>query len=94
MPLYEFSCPTCGEFDAWLKIAELSNPVYCKQCEGVSRRLYSAPNINLNSGRFSTIGKRGKEPQLVQKEKLQPNKPTVNRPTGRPWMISHGSERL
>ena len=95
MPLYEYSCSTCGDFEVWLRLAELSNPVHCNTCQSVSRRIYSAPNISLNSGSLSAIGKRGSEkPQWVKREKLEPKKPMLNRPTGRPWMISHTPERL
>ena len=94
MPLYEFSCPTCGEFEVWLRIAERSNPVHCNTCQFESRRIYSAPNISLNSGRLRSLGRQEAEPQRLKRPKIEPKKPGLNYPTGRPWMISHTPERL
>lgn len=94
MPLYEFRCQSCGEFEAWRALAELDNPVYCPSCNEVARRIFSPPNINLNSGSFSASGKIAKEPQLVKRQQIEPAKPRYQSAnSGRPWMVSHAPPR-
>ena len=94
MPLYEYNCDNCGEFEAWRTMAEYNAPVDCPECSQVAIKIFSAPNINLNSGSLSKIG-RSPEPRLVKQEQREPSKPRYQSSTGsRPWMISHGTERL
>lgn len=91
MPLYEFSCDRCGEFEAWRRIADLTLPVLCPECEGTAKRLFSPPNVNLNSG--SLPGGSSKEPRLVKRQG-EPAKPRYQgKSQGRPWMIGHTPPR-
>ena len=101
MPLYIFSCPTCGEFDVWRRMSEVGNPVFCGSCQAVSRRIYSAPNVNLNSGSLAAIGRSpSTEPRVVKRSLCaQPTSALGNthqpkNASGRPWMIGHPRERL
>ena len=92
MPLYEYRCDTCGEFEAWRAIAELGTPMYCPECQAVGKRIFSPPNISLNSG--SLASKRGEstEPRLVKRE--EPAAPRYQSSSGgRPWMIGHAPPR-
>jgi putative FmdB family regulatory protein len=87
MPLYEFHCVTCGEFDAWRTLAEATNPMPCPECNTIAKRIFSAPNISLNTGNLSRYSK---EPRLVKKADCSPSTPKHSSPQGgRPWMISH-----
>lgn len=52
MPLYEYRCPDCGDFERWLRLAELDRPVRCATCDHIAQKLISAPNISLSSGRL------------------------------------------
>jgi putative FmdB family regulatory protein len=46
MPLYEYSCPSCGStFDALRKFDEREQPVACVQCGADAQRLFSRPAI-------------------------------------------------
>jgi putative FmdB family regulatory protein len=93
MPLYEFRCDSCGEFEAWRTIAELSEPMQCPSCEGVAKRIFSPPNINLNVGSFQAKQGNVREPKLVKRER-EPEKPKYQSPqSGRPWMIGHSPSR-
>jgi putative FmdB family regulatory protein len=87
MPLYEFRCNTCGEFDAWRTLAEATDPMPCPECSTIAKRIFSAPNVSLNSG---SLSRDSKEPRLVKKADRQPTSPKHSSPQGgRPWMISH-----
>ena len=98
MPLYEYRCNPCGEFEfeAWRSMAEYNAPLNCPQCDNIATKIFSAPNINLNSGSFSAINRsQSREPRLVQREQREPAKPRYQASTGnRPWMVSHAPERL
>ncbi|MEG3436528.1 zinc ribbon domain-containing protein [Pannus brasiliensis CCIBt3594] len=90
MPLYDYRCPTCGDFEAWRSISELDNPLSCPNCSEIATRVFSPPLVNLNSGRFPS--KTG-EPRLVRSDR-EPAKPRVQSAnSGRPWMISHAPPR-
>ena len=94
MPLYEYRCDPCGEFEAWRSMSEYNVPINCPECEQVATKIFSAPNINLNSGSLSAIAK-STEPRLVTREQREPNKPRYQVSTGdRPWMVSHVPQRL
>jgi putative FmdB family regulatory protein len=101
MPLYEFRCEACGEFEAWRTIAELSQPVSCPSCNSVAKRIFSPPNINLNVGSLQVRKGNGNEPKLVNRDSLreryadrEPEKPKYqSTQSGRPWAISHSPAR-
>lgn len=91
MPLYDYRCNECGDFEQWLQIADLDSPVYCSDCDQVANRLISAPNISLNSGRFP---KQRETPELVTRQKRSAPPPRLQEAkAGRPWMVSHSPAR-
>jgi len=96
MPLYEYRCNPCGEFEAWRSMAEYNSPINCPECDLFATKIFSAPNINLNSGSFRSIARsQSSEPRLVKREQREPAKPRYQASTGnRPWMVSHAPERL
>jgi len=47
MPVYDFSCPECGDFRALLTIDERNDPTPCPDCSRVGQRLILAPNLAL-----------------------------------------------
>ncbi len=90
MPLYEYRCESCGDFEAWRRMAELEKPMGCPECGAIAQRLFSPPSVNLNSG--SVRISKG-EPRLVESQK-EPSKPRYQSAnSGRPWMISHAPPR-
>ncbi|BAZ43367.1 hypothetical protein NIES4102_03670 [Chondrocystis sp. NIES-4102] len=95
MPLYEYRCTPCEtEFEAWRSLAEYNAPINCPQCDQVATKIFSAPNINLNSGSLSAIASKNSEPKLVKREAQQPAKPRYQSSTSnRPWMVSHAPPR-
>jgi putative FmdB family regulatory protein len=87
MPLYEFRCEPCGEFEAWQTLAELGTPIACPSCQAIAKRMFSPPNLSLNSS-FSLKRQETRDPQVVNRDRDP--KPTHNKTAhGRPWMISH-----
>ena len=96
MPLYEYRCNPCGEFEAWRSMSEYNAPINCPQCGRTATKIFSAPNINLNSGNLSAIARsRSSEPRLVKQEQREPTKPRYQSSTGnRPWMGSHAPTRF
>lgn len=96
MPLYEFRCETCGEFEAWRRLAEFDQPMNCPSCAAIAIRVFSPPRINLNQGSLAAIESRSREePRVVKRQEREPVAPRYQSPsTGRPWMIGHAPERL
>ena len=96
MPLYEYRCNDCGDFEAWRTMAKHNAPIDCPQCDRVATKIFSAPNINLNSGSLSKIGRsQSTEPRLVKQEPREPSKPRYQTSTSnRPWMVSHAPARF
>lgn len=94
MPLYEYHCQTCGEFEAWRSLSKYNAPMNCPQCNQVATKIFAAPNVNLNSGSLSAIARNSSEPRLVKREQREPTKPRYQSPTNsRPWMVSHAPPR-
>ena len=91
MPLYEYKCGACGVFEGWRTLAEASTPMFCPTCEAVAKRVFSAPNVSLNSGSLGRLCGEGKEPGVVQRSQdREPAKPRYSQQqNGRPWMIGH-----
>lgn len=95
MPLYDYTCQNCGDFEAWRRMAELEIPLPCPDCESIAVRLFIAPNISLSSGSLSSRVKATSEPRLVQRKERMPGAPKNQSPRGgRPWMLGHAPERL
>jgi putative FmdB family regulatory protein len=87
MPLYDFKCETCGNFEKWRSLAEADTPVLCPTCETVAKRIFSPPMIL--TGKLRLKGQENQEPQVVKRS--EEPKPQRNREHrgGRPWMIGH-----
>ncbi|MBW4620290.1 MAG: zinc ribbon domain-containing protein [Cyanosarcina radialis HA8281-LM2] len=90
MPLYEYKCENCGEFEAWRSIAEIDIPMVCPDCQLTARRIFSPPHvISLNSGDLALGSRASKEPKLVQRNR-EPDAPRYQSSrSGRPWAIEH-----
>lgn len=91
MPLYEFKCDNCGMFEQWRKLAEAGTPMLCPTCQAVAKRVFSAPNVNLNSGSLPLRSGAAKEPRVVKpsQDREAATAKYSQQPNGRPWMISH-----
>jgi len=47
MPLYDYLCPTCGNFSAWASIKDALADAPCPSCAIPGPRVISAPRIAL-----------------------------------------------
>ncbi len=47
MPVYDFTCAACGDFREFLLIARRNDPVPCRICSRIARRVIGAPNLAL-----------------------------------------------
>ena len=96
MPLYEYRCNTCGEFEAWRSMDKYNAPINCPDCDQAAIKIFSALNINLNSGSLSAIARsQSSEPRVVKQERKEPAKPRYQSSTSnRPWMVSHAPARF
>ena len=45
MPIYDYRCETCGDFEAWGKMSDSSAPAQCMVCGGSSGRIITAPSL-------------------------------------------------
>ena len=94
MPLYEYRCNPCGEFEAWRSMAEYNVPMNCPNCDRTAPKILSAPNINLNSGNLSAIARsQSSEPRLVKQQKKSTKPRYQSSNSNRPWMVSHAPSR-
>ncbi|MCC5897972.1 MAG: zinc ribbon domain-containing protein [Phormidium sp. GEM2.Bin31] len=88
MPLYEYRCPQCGEFEAWRTIASRDQAPACPDCNGPSARIFAAPMVNLNTGNLGRFTG-SSDPKLVTRQR-EPNAPRYQpSQCDRPWMLGH-----
>ncbi len=68
MPIYDFNCQHCGDFQAMLTISERNDPTRCPGCARTARRLVMAPNLavmNPVARKASAINERSRhEPRI------------------------------
>lgn len=87
MPLYEYRCCHCGDFEALAGLSERGLPRLCPRCGAVATRKISSPHLPSRQARiFDGEEQSRHEPQLKSK------KPAASRgglAAGRPWMLGH-----
>lgn len=95
MPLYDYRCDTCGDFEAWRRLVDLELAMICPTCSSHVQRLFLPANINLSSCSFSKVSRTLGEPRMVTRKVEGPSKPRAQATScSRPWMIGHTPERL
>lgn len=45
MPMYDYSCSSCGEFSALRPLSEYRDPMPCPTCGETAARVITAPNL-------------------------------------------------
>ncbi|NJK62199.1 MAG: zinc ribbon domain-containing protein [Synechococcaceae cyanobacterium SM2_3_1] len=90
MPVYDYRCSECGQFEAWRSIADLHLPIHCPTCQTPAQRLFSPPNVVLN-GSFSLQRPEKREPRLEKRERQPQTPKNQEHKGGRPWMLGHAS---
>jgi putative FmdB family regulatory protein len=81
MPLYEFECPRCGHFDAWLRVSQAGQSTRCPTCTEVARRVYTPPGLLRSSPGL----RRARD--IEEKSAQEPE--VVTAPSGHPLSIRH-----
>ena len=104
MPLYDYHCPTCGDFRAWRRMSEAGTPVDCPTCDAAASRAVVAPNLALMNPHNRIAHQRNEksahEPRVESRR--QQDRPHSHghghshhhhhhhgHGGGRPWMIGH-----
>jgi putative FmdB family regulatory protein len=105
MPLYDYHCPTCGDFRAWRRMSEAREPVVCSNCDGPAARAMVAPQLALMPSNSRIAHQRNEksadEPKVVSRSQMgdgeHPHRHAHHHhghghkhgAGGRPWMIGH-----
>jgi putative FmdB family regulatory protein len=98
MPLYDYTCATCGGFREWRPLAVSADPAPCPSCAMPAPRAIAAPFFSRLSRGTRIAHERNEksahEPAVVQREALESG-PYGRRRHGhnhgarRPWAIGH-----
>ena len=74
MPLYGYSCVSCGPFSAWGSMLAHEEPMACPGCGQASPRMIAAPNLACASSNARLAHERNErsahEPRVVSHEQL------------------------
>ena len=105
MPVYKYTCATCGDFEEMVPMARFADPCDCPTCGAVSPRALTMPQISMVSAhnrRAHGINERSSDsPKRAKANGLTPSGPkigsrAITRADGskslkgsRPWMLSH-----
>ena len=91
MPIYAFSCTSCGLFDVARAMADAAEPAPCPTCGGQARRVFTPPGLPLLAKpvrrAFDLEEKSTHEPEVVTQKKGRPM-PHVHARTP-PWVLGH-----
>ncbi|MBV9530413.1 MAG: zinc ribbon domain-containing protein [Bradyrhizobium sp.] len=104
MPVYPYTCESCGDFQKWQSMAECDQSVACPRCGVESRRAVSAPTIlgmdePLRHAHMRNE-KSAHEPLVVRRDVRKPARHAHAHAgagthgshlhqSSRPWMIGH-----
>ncbi len=102
MPLYNYLCGACGDFEAWRGMKDFAKPAPCPECGADPPRAVSAPRLSImDSGnrKAHTINERSAaEPKVERRSKGGHNSHDHGGHShgfghahagSRPWMIGH-----
>jgi putative FmdB family regulatory protein len=105
MPLYPYTCDSCGDFQDWQSMTACDQPAACPRCGTMSRRAVTAPTILGMDARIRNAHMRNEksahEPRVVRADDWKPHghHPHAHGATdghgsqrhqsSRPWMIGH-----
>lgn len=95
MPMYQFLCHTCGQFERWRPFEEAANAILCPVCQRVAKRVYTAPGLSrvppALSRELDRARKSAYEPEVLTREQVASQEPAsprmVRKREGRPWLL-------
>ena len=77
MPLYPYTCDSCGDFQDWQSITACDQPAACPRCGTMSRRAVAAPTILGMDARIRNAHMRNEksahEPRVVRADDWKPH---------------------
>ena len=103
MPVYEYGCETCGDFEVARPMAEVKASEACPSCGGEAARIFSAFATSVRGG-ARRVPSRDGAPRVVRrtpegeegraaraKKAARPTPPPSHHAHGptRPWMVGH-----
>ena len=103
MPLYPYTCDSCGDFQDWQSMTACDRPAACPRCGTTSRRAVTAPTVLGMDSRMRNAHMRNEksahEPRVVRADDWKPHGHNAHGATdghgshlhqsSRPWMIGH-----
>ena len=105
MPLYPYTCDSCGDFQNWQSMTACDQPAACPRCGTMSRRAVTAPTILGMDARIRNAHMRNEksahEPGVVRADDWKPHGHHAHahdatnghgshlHQSSRPWMIGH-----
>ena len=70
MPIFEYYCENCGDFELMLNLDELENKICCPNCQSEVQRVFSPPTFSrpFSGTRHQLFRKaeKGREPRVVR----------------------------
>ena len=91
MPVYEFTCESCGSFDLVRPMDEAGAAAACPTCGVAARRVFTPPGLALFAGpvrrALDAEEKSAHEPDVVSDRRGRPM-PHRHEPSP-PWVLSH-----
>lgn len=91
MPIYAFTCATCGPFEAVRPMAQAADPAFCGTCGSEARRVFSAPGLGLLAKpvrrALEVEEKSAHEPVVVGEKRGRPR--AHRHASTPPWVLSH-----
>jgi len=101
MPLYPYTCESCGDFQEWQSMTACDQSAACPHCGRVSRRVVSAPTILGMDARVRDAHMRNEksahEPRVMRRDDKHGHHSHAGadshgshfHQSSRPWMIGH-----
>ena len=105
MPVYKYTCATCGDFEEMVPMARFADPCDCPTCGAISPRALTMPQISMVSAhnrRAHGINERSSDrPNRAKANGLTPSGPKIGSRAitladgskslkgSRPWKLSH-----
>jgi putative FmdB family regulatory protein len=92
VPLYAFTCETCGSFEVWRPAVEASRDLSCPSCDAPARRCFTPPGVaRMSRPLFSARDREARsahEPEVVGAKSGRPM-PGHGHSHAPPWTLSH-----
>ena len=72
MPLYDYTCPSCGPFREWRSMSEYRQPAVCPECRSSAPRAVATPILGMDASLRTALARSEKsahEPRVVRRRR-------------------------